>query len=103
MNQAVEKFHAKNTLEFKQAVAETIVDHLAPINAKMEFYKRNPQVVYDVINFSFTLLPVGQICLHLPCAKILHKGGDHAYEIAEQTMNELNELFGLWNTPPKKQ
>ena len=56
MNQAVEKFHAKNTLEFKQAVAETIVDHLAPINAKMEFYKRNPQVVYDVINFSFTLL-----------------------------------------------
>ncbi|MGE4313303.1 MAG: tryptophan--tRNA ligase [Pseudobdellovibrionaceae bacterium] len=73
----LKRYAGKNFSEFKPALVDLAVDHLAPITTKMN------QLLSDK----------GEI------DRILAKGADHALSIAAPVMDEVMDVMGFWKRP----
>lgn len=69
-----QQFHDKNYREFKNAVAQVIIESLSPIQKRAEELKQQPDKIQ----------------------KILHEGRLKAQKIADQTLEEVKKEMGLF-------
>ncbi len=75
IEQIVESYKGKGFAEFKADLAEIIVSTIAPINAKLNDYLKNPDYVTSVLS----------------------KGAERASKVAKLHMYDIKEAFGFIN------